>query len=30
MGCRENGSPEYDLYELLAFWNKDTKYNGKQ
>lgn len=29
MGCRENGSPEYDLYELLAFWNKDTKYNGK-
>ena len=29
MGCREDGSPEYDLYELLAFWNKDAKYNGK-
>lgn len=29
LGTKEDGSPKYDLYELLAFWNKDTKYNGK-
>lgn len=22
LGTKENGSPKYDMYELLAFWNK--------
>lgn len=29
LGTKEDGSPKYDLYELLAFWNKDAKYGGK-
>lgn len=29
LGTKEDGSPKYDLYELLAFWNRDAKYNGK-
>lgn len=30
LGTKENGEPKYDMYELLAFWNKadDLKYNG--
>lgn len=23
LGTKEDGSPKYDMYELLAFWNKD-------
>lgn len=26
LGIKEDGSPKYDLYELLAFWNKDRPY----
>lgn len=26
LGTKEGGSPKYDLYELLAFWNKDRPY----
>lgn len=26
LGTKEDGSPKYDLYELLAFWNKDRPY----
>ena len=30
LGTKENGEPKYDMYELLAFWNKaDVKYNGE-
>lgn len=29
LGTKEDGSPKYDLYELLAFWNKDAKYGEK-
>ena len=26
LGIKEDGSPKYDLYELLAFWNNDRPY----
>lgn len=26
LGIKEDESPKYDLYELLAFWNKDRSY----
>ena len=31
LGTKENGEPKYDMYELLAFWNKaeGLKYNGE-
>jgi hypothetical protein len=31
LGIKENGERKYDMYELLAFWNKvkDLKYNGE-
>jgi len=31
LGIKENGEPKYDMYELLAFWNKadGLKYNGE-
>lgn len=31
LGRKENGEPKYDMYELLAFWNKakGLKYNGE-
>lgn len=31
LGVKENGEPKYDMYELLAFWNKDSglKYDGE-
>jgi hypothetical protein len=31
LGTKENGKPKYDMYELLAFWNKveGLKYNGE-
>lgn len=25
LGKKEDGSPKYDMYELLAFWNADAK-----
>ena len=25
LGTKENGSPKYDMYELLAFWNADMQ-----
>lgn len=25
LGMREDGSPKYDMYELLAFWNSEHK-----
>lgn len=30
LGTKENGEPQYDMYELLAFWNKaeGLKYDG--
>jgi hypothetical protein len=30
LGTKENGHPKYDMYELLAFWNKahGLNYNG--
>lgn len=30
LGTKDNGKPKYDMYELLAFWNKedDLKYDG--
>lgn len=28
LGRKEDGSPKYDMYELLAFWNKDMKYDS--
>ena len=31
LGTKENGEPKYDMYELLAFWNKEkgVKYDGE-
>lgn len=31
LGTKENGEPKYDMYELLAFWNKieGLKYDGE-
>jgi hypothetical protein len=31
LGTKEDGEPKYDMYELLAFWNKleGLKYNGE-
>lgn len=31
LGEKENGEPKYDMYELLAFWNKaeGLKYDGE-
>ena len=31
LGTKENGEPKYDMYELLAFWNKaeDLKFNDE-
>jgi len=35
LGKKENGHPKYDMYEILAFWNKDLiqneelKYDGE-
>jgi hypothetical protein len=31
LGTKENGEPKYDMYELLAFWNKaeGLKYKGE-
>lgn len=31
LGTKEDGSPKYDIYELLAFWNKaeGLKYEGE-
>ena len=31
LSTKENGEPKYDMYELLAFWNKaeGLKYEGK-
>ena len=31
LGTKEDGEPKYDMYELLAFWNKskDLKYEGE-
>ena len=35
LGTKENGGPKYDMYELLAFWNKcedleyDLEYDGE-
>jgi hypothetical protein len=31
LGAKENGEPKYDMYELLAFWNKaeGLKYEGE-
>ena len=31
LGTKENRKPKYDMYELLAFWNKveGLKYNGE-
>lgn len=31
LGTKENGEPKYDMYELLAFWNKaeGLKYEGE-
>lgn len=26
LGRKEDGTPKYDMYELLAFWNKDMVY----
>ena len=31
LGTKEDGTPKYDMYELLAFWNEDKdslKYDG--
>lgn len=25
LGTKEDGTPKYDMYELLAFWNKDMR-----
>lgn len=27
LGTKEDGSPKYDMYELLAFWNQDMMYS---
>lgn len=31
LGTKKNGQPKYDMYEILAFWNKadGLKYNGE-
>jgi hypothetical protein len=31
LGTKENGEPKYDMYEILAFWNKakDLKHDGE-
>lgn len=31
LGTKENGQPKYDMYELLAFWNRaeGLKYDGE-
>ena len=31
LGTKEDGEPKYDMYELLAFWNKaeDLKFDGE-
>ena len=30
LGTKDDGEPKFDMYELLAFWNKaDVKYNGE-
>jgi len=31
LGEKEDGEPKYDMYEILAFWNKagDLKYDGE-
>lgn len=29
LGHKSDGSPRYDMYELLAFWNKDIPYEDK-
>jgi len=31
LGTKDNGEPKYDMYELLAFWNKaeGLKYEGE-
>jgi len=31
LGTKDDGEPKYDMYELLAFWNKakGLKYNGE-
>tara|TARA_R110000868_G_scaffold147711_1_gene369266 strand:+ start:58 stop:492 length:435 start_codon:yes stop_codon:yes gene_type:complete len=30
LGRKDDGEPKYDMYELLAFWNKaEVKYNGE-
>jgi hypothetical protein len=31
LGTKKDGSPKYDMYELLAFWNKakDLKFDGE-
>lgn len=28
LGTKEDGTPKYDMYELLAFWNADMKHPG--
>lgn len=28
LGTKEDGSPKYDMYELLAFWNAHMKYHN--
>ena len=27
LGTKNDGTPKYDMYELLAFWNADREYN---
>ena len=31
LGTKEDGEPKYDMYEILAFWNKadDLKFEGE-
>ena len=31
LGTKENGEPKYDMYELLAFWNRpdEVKFDGE-
>lgn len=30
LGTKEDGTPKYDMYELLAFWNHKQILNGKE
>lgn len=30
LGQKKDGSPKYDMYELLAFWNNTAWWNGKE